>query len=125
MIEKILEKMEELRNIDICAGITCAECEKMCGKGDCSKNYQFLTINKCKEIVQEVAKEYEVKTVIHGHWKNFEPYRASDGSGRYLKGQQCSECGAYFASNGNTPYSNHPYCCQCGAKMDAPPQKGE
>ena len=57
MIEKILEKLEELRSVDICTGITCDECEKICGKGDCAKNYQFLTINKVKAIVQEVAKD--------------------------------------------------------------------
>lgn len=57
MIEKILEKFEELKVNDVCVGIPCSECEKRYGK-NCDKAKQSLTIDKCKAIVQEVAKEY-------------------------------------------------------------------
>ena len=58
----------------------------------------------------------DVQIVRHGKWINEPPYKAMDGT--YKKGQECSNCHAYFVSDGNTPYSNHPYCCECGAKMD-------
>lgn len=58
----------------------------------------------------------DVKEVIHAKWENIEPYRTMDG--KYLKGQICGNCHAFFVSNGNEPYSNHPFCCECGSQMD-------
>lgn len=56
-----------------------------------------------------------VAEVRHGHWINIPPYNCEAG---YKKGQQCSECYAYYISEGTTPWSNHKYCAECGAKMD-------
>jgi hypothetical protein len=64
----------------------------------------------------ENAPSIDAAPVVHGHWINTPPYRASNGN--YNKAQECSVCHAYFVSSGNTPYSNHKYCCECGAKMD-------
>ncbi len=57
----------------------------------------------------------DVAEVRHGHWINIPPYNCEAG---YKKGQQCSECYAYYISEGTTPWSNHKYCAECGAKMD-------
>ena len=61
MIEKMLEKFEELKVNDVCMGILCSECEKKYGE-NCDKAQQALTIDQCKKIVQEVAKEYAERT---------------------------------------------------------------
>lgn len=53
------EKFEELKKHDICKGMSCAECEHRYHDRDCDKNVQKLVVDKCKEIVQEVAKEYD------------------------------------------------------------------
>lgn len=66
MIEKMLEKFEELKVNDVCIGILCSECEKRYGK-NCDKAQQSLTIDKCKAIVQEVAKEYGKDTNVHSN----------------------------------------------------------
>ena len=57
----------------------------------------------------------DVAPVRHGHWINISPYQCEAG---YKKGQQCSECYAYYVSDGAVPWSNHKYCAECGAKMD-------
>lgn len=56
MIEKMLEKFEELRG-NICAGIPCNGCDynKDCYEGEHAEN---RAIDLCKKIVQEVIKEY-------------------------------------------------------------------
>ena len=57
MIEKILERLEKLKEKHGCDTITCAECERRYGY-DCARNESKITIDLCKEIVQEVAKEH-------------------------------------------------------------------
>ena len=59
MFEKIMERLEaELKGTNRCFGMNCEECYKKFGMGvDCDEARQNLMIDKCKEIVQEVAKE--------------------------------------------------------------------
>ena len=63
MIEKILERLEKLKEKHGCDTITCAECERRYGY-DCARNESKITIDLCKEIVQEVAKEYGKDTNV-------------------------------------------------------------
>ena len=60
MIEKILERLEELKNYN-CGGMKCNGCKyaDLCyAEGE---DVIKVVTDKCKEIVQEVAKEYEEK----------------------------------------------------------------
>ena len=67
-----------------------------------------------KETLREVPL-VDAVPVRHGNWINIPPYQCEAG---YKKGQQCSECYAYYVSDGTAPWSNHKYCAECGAKMD-------
>ena len=58
MIEKILERLEELKECDLCNGMLCMDCEEKYGGDGCGTRQQSLAIDECKAIVQEVAKEY-------------------------------------------------------------------
>lgn len=57
MIEKMLSEMEKLKEKDVCFEADCNECIKKYGS-DCDENTQKQAIDRCKKIVQEVAKEY-------------------------------------------------------------------
>lgn len=58
MFEKILERLEELKECDLCDGMLCMDCEEKYGGDGCGTRQQSLAIDECKAIVQEVAKEY-------------------------------------------------------------------
>ena len=57
MIEKIIEKFEELKKHGACRSIDCEKCKYTndCFEGEMSYK---VAIDNCKAIVQEVAKEY-------------------------------------------------------------------
>ena len=57
MIEKILERLEELKKCNLCKDMNCSECEHRYHSDNCDENYQKLLLDKCKAIVQEVAKD--------------------------------------------------------------------
>ena len=55
--EKIKERLETIREEDVCTGMRCIECNKK--YPDCDVAQQNMMIDKCKEIVSEVEAEYE------------------------------------------------------------------
>ena len=57
MFEKILERLEELKEYDLCNGMLCMDCEEKYGGDGCGTRQQSLAIDECKAIVQEVAKD--------------------------------------------------------------------
>lgn len=74
---KILERLEELKEYDLCNGMLCSNCEEKYGGDGCGVRQQDLAIDECKAIIQEVAEEYK------GGWIACSE-RLPEESGEYL-----------------------------------------
>lgn len=60
--EKIKERLEEVKECDVCKGTRCVDCDNRYKYKDCDTKQQYLMADKCIAIVSEVEAEYGNKS---------------------------------------------------------------
>lgn len=87
VFEKILERLEEIKERDLCKGLLCKDCKSRYTEcRNCDMRQQSLAVDRCKEIVKQAAAEYN-----SGHF----------GCNTNGEHEKCNGCGLTNCKNRN------------------------